>query len=123
MKMWEEVTYPHLMRLIATAHEEGVPMMLHSCGYQIPFLEFYVKAGLHVLQSFQPNAGNDFEEAYEQYGDALTFATGIDAQQGEQLSPQELREDILHDYQVGRCKPRHILAQCSQRGTRSPLRI
>jgi uroporphyrinogen-III decarboxylase len=110
MKMWEELTYPHLKRFINTAHEAGVPMMLHSCGYQMPFLEHYVQAGLDILQSFQPKAGNDFEAAYAQYGDRLTFATGIDTQQGESMSPQELREDILRYYHIGKRTGRHIFS-------------
>jgi uroporphyrinogen-III decarboxylase len=110
MKMWEEFTYPHLKRMVAAAHEAGVPFMLHSCGYQMPFLEYYVEAGVDALQSFQPKAGNDFEAAYEQYGDRLAFATGIDIQQGEWMSPQELRDDILRSYHLGRRRGRHILS-------------
>jgi hypothetical protein len=32
MRMWKELTYPHLRRFIDVAHESGVPFMLHSCG-------------------------------------------------------------------------------------------
>lgn len=109
-RMWLEFTYPHLKRLVEVTHEAGVSFMLHSCGYQVPFLDHYVEAGVDILQSFQPKAGNDFEATYEQYGDRLTFATGIDTQQGERMSPQELRQDILHSYRTGRRKGRHILS-------------
>ena len=110
MKMWLELTYPHLKRMVRAAHEAGVPFMLHSCGYQMPFLEHYVAAGVDALQSFQPKAGNDFEAAYEHFGDRLAFATGIDIQQGEWMTPQELRDDILHCYEIGRGKGRHIVS-------------
>jgi uroporphyrinogen-III decarboxylase len=110
MKMWLELTYPHLERMVRATHEAGLPFMLHSCGYQMPFLEHYVAAGVDALQSFQPKAGNDFETAYERYGDRLAFATGIDIQQGEWMSPQELRDDILRYYETGRGKGRHILS-------------
>ncbi len=109
-RMWAELTYPHLERFVAVAHEAGALFMLHSCGYQVPFLEHYVQAGVDVLQSFQPKAGNDFAAAYERYGDRLTFATGIDIQQGEAMSPRELRQSILESYRIGRRKGRHILA-------------
>jgi uroporphyrinogen-III decarboxylase len=109
-KMWREFTLPHLKRLVAAAHEAGVPFMLHSCGYQMPFLADYVEAGVDALQSFQPKAGNNFAAAYEQFGDRLTFATGIDVQQGEWMSPQELQGDILRSYQVGKRGGRHILS-------------
>jgi len=110
MKMWREFTYPQLKRLIDAVHEAGALAMLHSCGYQMCFLEHYVEAGLDVLQSFQPLAGNDFEAAYARYGDQLTFATGIDVQQGEWMSPEELRADILRNYRIGRSRNRFILS-------------
>jgi uroporphyrinogen-III decarboxylase len=110
MKMWLELTYPHLERMVRAAHEAGVPFMLHSCGYQMSFLEHYVAAGVDAIQSFQPKAGNDFEAAYERYGDRLAFATGIDIQQGEWMTPQELRGDILRCYEIGQRKGRHILS-------------
>ena len=109
LEMWKRFTYPHLKRFIAVAHEEGVPFMLHSCGYQMPFLEYYVEAELDLLQSFQPKAGNDFRAAYTQYGDRLAFATGIDIQRGESLTPQELRREILENYAIGKLHGRHIL--------------
>ncbi|MBM3134724.1 MAG: hypothetical protein FJZ89_05425 [Chloroflexi bacterium] len=110
MKMWREFTYPQLKRLIDAVHEAGALAMLHSCGFQMCFLEHYVEAGLDVLQSFQPLAGNDFEAAYARYGDRLTFATGIDVQQGEWMSPEELRADILRHYRIGRSRNRFILS-------------
>lgn len=109
MPMWKEFTYPHLKRLIDAAHEEGTLALLHSCGYQMPFLDYYVEAGLDVLQSFQPQAGNDFRGAYEKYGDRLTFITGIDIQRGEFMGPQELKNEIVSNYRLAGRKGRHVL--------------
>ncbi len=109
MPMWEEFTYPHLKRMIAAFHEEGVKVMLHSCGFQTPFLPYYVEAELDVLQAFQPKAGNDFATAYAEYGDRLTFNTGIDIQVGEMITARELRESILEAYRIGGMNGRHIL--------------
>ncbi len=109
MDMWKEFTYPPLKRMIEVYHEEGAKVMLHSCGYQMPFLEHYVAADLDVIQTFQPKAGNDFAEAYAQYGDRLTFNTGIDIQVGEMITPQELRESILEAYRIGGRNGHHIL--------------
>jgi uroporphyrinogen decarboxylase len=109
MDMWKEFTYPQLKRQVAAIHDAGGIVMLHSCGYQMPFLEYYVEAEVDILQSFQPKAGNDFKKAYEAYGDRMTFATGIDVQQGEFMTPQELRADIIRAYHTGGRKGRHIL--------------
>jgi len=109
-RMWKEFTYPELKRLIDAAHEAGALAMLHSCGYQMPFLEHYVAAGLDILHPFQPKAGNDFKAAYEKYGSRLTFATGIDIQLGEMMSPEQLKQDILKNYDIAGRKGRHILS-------------
>ena len=109
MDMWKEFTFPHLKSLIAACHEEGAKTMLHSCGYQMPFLEYYVEAELDIIQTFQPKAENDFAKAYAKYGDKLTFNTGIDIQVGEMITPQELRESILESYRIGGRNGHHIL--------------
>ena len=109
MDMWQEFTFPHLKRQVDAVHEAGAMVMLHSCGYQMPFLPYDVEAGVDILQSFQPKAGNDFKIAYEEFGDRLTFCAGIDVQQGESMSPEQLREDILRSYRIGGRNGRHIL--------------
>jgi uroporphyrinogen-III decarboxylase len=109
VKMWKEFTYPHLKKHIEAIHDAGALAMLHSCGYQMPFLEHYVEAELDILQSFQPKAGNDFKTAYEKFGDRLTFCTGVDVQRGEGMTPKELCEDIVGAYRIGGRKGRHIL--------------
>jgi len=73
------------------------------------FLPYYVEAGLDILHSFQPKAGNDFAAAYAQYGDRLAFATGIDIQRGETMTAQELRQEILDNYATGKSHGRHVL--------------
>lgn len=108
-RMWKKMIYPHLKRLIDEAHEAGVLALLHSCGYQMTLLDFYVEAGLDILHSFQPMAGNDFAAAYAKYGDKLTFITGIDTQRGDTMTPQEFKEDILKAYRTGREKNRFVL--------------
>ena len=112
MKMWEEFIKPELKRMVDAAHEAGALAALHSCGFQMPFLEHYAELGIDILQAFQPKAGNDFEKAYAEYGDRITFVTGIDIQQGESMSPAEFRADILKSYHIGGRNGRHILG-CS----------
>ncbi len=109
VEMWKEFTYPHLRKHIEAIHDAGAIAMLHSCGYQMPFLPYYVEAELDILQSLQPKAGNDFEAAYAEYGDRLTFATGVDVQRGEMMAAEELREDIVRAYRIGGRNGHHIL--------------
>jgi uroporphyrinogen decarboxylase len=120
-RMWRTFTYPHLKRVVEVAHRAGVPFMLHSCGYQMPFLEAYVEAGVDILQSFQPKAGNDFQAAYARYGERLTFATGIDTQQGESMNPHDLRESMRQCLRTGRRSGRHILSMTHMMQYTMPL--
>jgi len=64
---------------------------------------------LDILQSFQLKAGNDFQKAREIVGNQLTFCTGVDVQQGERMTPDELRQDILRAYRIGGRNGRHII--------------
>lgn len=108
-RMWKEFMYPGFKRLVDTAHEEGALAMLHSCGYQMSYLPFYMEAGLDIIQAFQPKAGNNFEKAYAEFGNRLTFVTGIDIQQGEHMTPEQFRSDILRSYRIGGRNGRHVL--------------
>jgi uroporphyrinogen-III decarboxylase len=107
--MWKEFTYPLLKKHIEAVHDAGAIAMLHSCGYQMPFLEHYVEAELDILQSLQPKAGNDFQKAREIVENRLTFCTGVDIQQGERMTPDELKQDILRAYRIGGRNGRHII--------------
>jgi uroporphyrinogen-III decarboxylase len=107
--MWREFTLPHLARIVAAVHDLGAIAMLHSCGHQMPLLPDYADAGLDVLQSLQPKAGNNLEAAVRTVGDRLCLATGIDTQRGESMDPAGLRADIVRAYQAGRTKGRFIL--------------
>jgi uroporphyrinogen-III decarboxylase len=109
VKMWKEFTYPHLKKHVEAIHDAGGIAMLHSCGFQMPFLEYYVEAEVDILQTFQPKAGNDLQSALKQFGDRLTFCTGVDIQRGETMTPDELREDILRAYRIGGRNGHHIL--------------
>lgn len=109
MKMWREFIKPELKRIVNATHEAGALAVLHSCGFQMPFVEHYVELEIDMLQAFQPKAGNDFEKAFAEYGDKITFITGIDIQQGEFMTPSEFRADILKSYEIGGRKGRHIL--------------
>ena len=109
VEMWKEFTYPHLKKHVEAVHDAGALAMLHSCGYQMPFLQHYVEAEVDILQSFQPKAGNDFQAAHQEFGERLTFCTGVDVQRGEMMTPAELRDDILRAYRIGGRNGRHIL--------------
>lgn len=123
MKMWKEFTYPQLRRQVDAAHDAGALVMLHSCGFQTPFLDYYVEAGVDILQSFQPKAGNDFQAAFEKYGNRLCFATGIDVQQCDNKTREQVRAEIIANYKIGKSTGRHILGMTHMLQHVTPLPV
>jgi uroporphyrinogen decarboxylase len=102
MKMWRDITFPQLSRLVRTSHELQKPFMLHSCGFQMPFLPYYLEAGIDVLQSLQSGAGNDLSRAIKDTHGNLAFATGIDVQQAETLSADKFFTSMREAAETGR---------------------
>jgi uroporphyrinogen decarboxylase len=94
-KMWERFTFPCLKRQCGETHRLGGLVMLHSCGYVMPLLDRIVEAGVDMLHPLQQSAGNDLAAAKAEFGDRLTFVTGIDVQTLPTIGPEEVRESML----------------------------
>lgn len=100
-KMWNEFSYPCLNRQCEEVHRHGGIVMLHSCGFVQPLLDRIVDAGVDMLQSFQPGAGNNLQQAKAEFGDRLCFVTGIDSQQLPGMSPAQVRDSVLENLRIG----------------------
>ncbi|MFA6451582.1 MAG: uroporphyrinogen decarboxylase family protein, partial [bacterium] len=100
-KMWEEFTFPCLKRQCEETHKGDGIVMLHSCGHVQPLLEGIADAGVDMLQSFQPRAGNDLAKAKEEFGNRLCFVTGIDSQSLGGMTPDEVRAAVRESVRIG----------------------
>ena len=75
----EDYFLPHYRANWALAHELGLDIWLHSCGYIIELLPAFIKAGLNVIQmDQQENMG--LENLAEKVGGKLTFWCPVDIQ-------------------------------------------
>jgi hypothetical protein len=54
--MWRDVLDPHYRRLTAAAHECGMKVFMHSCGYNWALLDDLAAAGIDCFQFDQPAA-------------------------------------------------------------------
>lgn len=54
--MWRDVFKPHYLRLTAAAHEYGMKVLMHSCGYNWELIDDLVDAGIDCFQFDQPAA-------------------------------------------------------------------
>ena len=55
-QMWREVFQPHYERLTGAAHEYGMKVFMHSCGYNYDLIDDLVAAGIDCFQLDQPAA-------------------------------------------------------------------
>lgn len=54
--MWREVFRPHYKRLTGAAHERGMKVFMHSCGYNWALVDDLIEAGIDCFQFDQPTA-------------------------------------------------------------------
>ncbi len=79
--MYKELIFPAHKKTIDFAHSQGLPVILHSCGFVEPLLPGLVEAGIDCLQTMEIKAGMDLLRIYKNYGDRLSFMGGIDVRE------------------------------------------
>ncbi len=78
-KLIDEFFMPHYRQNWALAHELGMDVWLHSCGYIIDILPMFIEAGLNVIQmDQQENMGLD--NLNSKVGGQLAFWCPVDIQ-------------------------------------------
>ena len=55
-RMWRDVFKPHYERLVGAAHERGMKVLMHSCGYNWELLDDLIDVGIDCFQFDQPKA-------------------------------------------------------------------
>jgi len=76
--MYREMVQPAHALSIGFAKSNGLPVIMHSCGYIEPLLPGMVEAGIDCLQVIEVKAGMDLLKLYREWGDHLSFMGGID---------------------------------------------
>ncbi|MCL2603513.1 MAG: hypothetical protein FWD90_03450 [Defluviitaleaceae bacterium] len=76
--MYKELIFPGHKRTIDFAHGQGLPVILHSCGYVEPLLPGFVEAGIDCLHAIEIKAGMDLLRIYKNFGDKIAFMGGLD---------------------------------------------
>ncbi|MGD0091435.1 MAG: uroporphyrinogen decarboxylase family protein [Planctomycetota bacterium] len=77
-RMYREIILPAHKLTVGFAKSQGLPVILHSCGYIEPLLPDLLTAGIDCLQVIEVKAGMDLLKLYREYGDRLSFMGGID---------------------------------------------
>ena len=77
-RMYDELVQPAHALSVGYAKANGMPVIMHSCGYIEPLLPGMVEAGIDCLQVIEVKAGMDLLKLHRDYGDRLSFMGGID---------------------------------------------
>lgn len=77
--MYREIIYPAHQKTIAFCHSQGIPVLMHSCGFVEPLLPDMIKAGIDCLQVMEVKAGMDPLRIHKNFGGRISLCGGMDA--------------------------------------------
>ncbi|OGR24241.1 MAG: hypothetical protein A2139_11215 [Desulfobacca sp. RBG_16_60_12] len=78
-KMWRDIFFPPLKRLVRAIHKEGCLAIYHSCGRNPDAtIEGLIEAGIDGLNPLEVKAGMDALHIKRTFGDKLVIMGGID---------------------------------------------
>ena len=76
--MYRELIQPEHKRTIDWAHERGLRVVMHSCGFVEPLVPGMIEAGIDMLQAMEVKAGMDMLRLNKLYGHKIGFMGNID---------------------------------------------
>ncbi len=79
LDMYRELLKPFQKKACDWAHEHGMFVELHSCGYVEPFIPDLIEIGVDCLNPIEVKAGMDPVRIKKTYGDKLALRGGINA--------------------------------------------
>jgi len=78
LDMYREFIQPGHRTPIAICAANGLPVIMHSCGYVEPLVPGMMESGVDCLQVIEVKAGMDLLRLHADYGDRLSFIGGMD---------------------------------------------
>ena len=94
-KLWREIVYPNMKKVVDYVHSRGVFCSLHSDGCVAKVVDGIAELGLDVFHPWQEKAGMPYELYLDNYSDKFAILGGICVQSSIGLLPQDkLEEDI-----------------------------
>ena len=93
-EMYRELIMPFHKHTIDFAKSEGLPVIMHSCGFVEPLLPYMIEAGIDCLQAIEVKAGMDLLRIYKNYGDKIALMGGIDVRALYSNDPAVIDEEL-----------------------------
>ena len=94
-KLWWELIYPNMKRVVDYVHSRGVFCSLHSDGCVARVADGIAELGFDVVHPWQENAGMSYDLYLERYADRFAILGGVCVQSALGiLSRQQLEAEI-----------------------------
>lgn len=92
-QLWDEFIRPYAAKMYKHTHDQGLKVLIHSCGKVEDLFEDIIKAGVDCFNPFQPEV-MDVHALLRQYRGRLSFHGGMSTQK---TLPFGTREDVIRD--------------------------
>ena len=93
-EMYGEIVQPGHAKTIGFCKSQGLPVVVHSCGYVEPLVPGLIEAGMDCLQVIEVKAGMDLLRLYNDYGDRLSFMGGMDVRKLYTNDQAEIEQEL-----------------------------
>lgn len=94
-RLWEEIVYPHMKRVVDHVHSRGVLCSLHSDGCIAKVADGIARLGLDCVHPWQESAGMSYDLYLERYADRFAILGGVCVQSAIGILPRnELEAEI-----------------------------
>lgn len=91
---FREFIKPYYTKLYGLSHELNMHTWLHTCGNVTDIMEDLIQSGLDMLHPVQKGA-MDGEKVAAEWGDKISFWTGMDVQHAlQQETPEGVRKEV-----------------------------
>ncbi|MFP4355253.1 MAG: uroporphyrinogen decarboxylase family protein [Phycisphaerae bacterium] len=76
--MYRDLVQPAHAKTFDFAHNRGLKVIVHSCGFVEPLVPGMIEAGMDMLQAMEVKAGMDLVHLKKTFGDKIGFMGGLD---------------------------------------------
>jgi len=104
-RAYREQLLPYHKRLCDFFHEQGWPVILHSCGNITALVPELIEARFDCLQALEVKAGVDLGQLVREYGRDLCFMGGVDVRTFFADDDAEMEREVKQKLEIGMSSP------------------
>jgi uroporphyrinogen decarboxylase len=93
--MYRDLIMPVHKRLCGFIHDQGLPVIMHSCGRIAPLFPQMVEAGIDCLQVMEAKAGQHVVKMAESVSRRIAYMGNLDIRAFESNDPKQLDAEVI----------------------------